>query len=425
MRKLGWSLIIVLNISCGVDSSEIGADFFSDGVLDYSYSDTSSVKLSTIAFDRLQTSNTSRILMGTHMDEKLGRITASSFFQLAPASAIDLQGKDITYDYLALNLSYDKYSYYDTTSSLTLRVCRVLEKMELEDDGFLYSNNTFAIAGEPLGELTFLPRPHKKDSIEIKLSNILGEELFQKAINGNVDLSSASNFLKYFHGLAVISDTTSSSCLVGFSKTPQLRLYYTDRSTTPVTKKYASFSASSVGVIFSRINVNRQQSSLSNLLSEEDKLPSSATDDESYLQAGGALALRVDMPYLRELKQASNFYIQQAILEIYVVKKSHDEFTPLPTSLTVYKIDKNNSLSDQFVNTPTLMEDIDLKRDTRYVLDVTSFVNEQMELQTQNENGLAFTMIDSYSASVDRLYAAAKSSTYKTRLILYYATVNN
>ncbi|HOX84043.1 MAG TPA: hypothetical protein PLS08_13520, partial [Chryseolinea sp.] len=62
---------------------------------------------------------------------------------------------------------------------------------------------------------------------------------------------------------------------------------------------------------------------------------------------------------------------------------------------------------------------------TRYTLNVTSFVKEQMELQTPNENGLVFFMTNDYASSADRLYAAAKSSEYKTRLILYYATVNN
>jgi hypothetical protein len=425
MKKLVLGLVILATASCGVDSSEIGTDFFTDGVLDYSYSDTSSVKLSSITFEKIQTTSSSRLLLGTHVDEKLGRITASSFFQVAPASAIDLRGEDITYNYLALHLDYDQYSYYDTVSSLTVRAFRVMEKMEEEEDGNLYTSSLFSVANEPLGEITFLPRPHRSDSIEIKLSDTLGKELFQKALTADDDLGSSSEFLKYFYGLGVITDTTTSSCLVGFSKTPQLRLYYTDRSSTPVTQKYVSFSASEGGITFSHIDVNRKQTNLNNLSSAEELLPSSDSDDESYLQAGGGVALRVDMPYLRELKLATNFYLQQAVLEMFVVKKSYNGFTPLPTSLIVYKVNKNNEVYEQFANTPTLIEDIDLKRDTRYTLDVTTFVKEQMELQTPNKNGLMFMMSSDYAASVDRLYAAAKSSTYKTRLVLYYATVNN
>ncbi len=425
MQKLVWLLMIVTVLSCGVDSSEIGADFFNDGVLDYSFSDTSSVKLSTIEFEKLQTSTGSRILVGTHVDEKLGRITASSFFQLGPGSSINLQDEDITFDYLALNLTYDQYSYYDTATSLTLRVFQVTEEMETEDDGYLYTTNTFSLADEPLGELTFLPRPNRNDSVEIKLSDILGQEIFTKAVEGDDDLSSSSEFLKYFYGLAVIPDTTSSSCIVGFSKTPELRLYYTDRSVTPVEQKYVSISVSTGGIVFSNIHINQQNTALAYLTSSEEKLSSTDSDDASYIQAGAGLALRVDMPYLRELKQVSNFYVQQAILEIYVVRKSYDALTPLPTSFSIYKADKNNSFYEEFVNVPLLIEDIDLNRETRYTLDVTSFVNEQMELQALNENGLVFMLSTDYGTSVDRLYAASKNSEYKTRLILYYATVNN
>src|SRR6187551_3232768 len=168
MRKLVWGLMMVGVISCGVESSEIGTDFFRDGVLDYSLSDTSTVKLSTIKLEKLPTSSATRILVGSHEDEKLGRITASSFFQLSPASAITLQGEDITFDYLALHLDYDHYFYYDTTSSFTLRVFRISETMETEEDGTLYNTNTFSIDNNTLGELTFLPRPNRADSVEIK-----------------------------------------------------------------------------------------------------------------------------------------------------------------------------------------------------------------------------------------------------------------
>ncbi len=425
MRKLIWSLMVLATVSCGVESSEIGTDFFSDGVLDYSYSDTSSVKLSTIEFEKLQTSNGSRILLGTHVDEKLGRITASSFFQIAPSSSIDLQDEDITFDYLALNLIYDHYSYYDTTSSITLSVFRVAEKMETEEDNYLYNTNTFSLANEPLGKLTFLPRPNRDDSLEIKLSDVLGQELFVKAKNGDDNLSSSTAFLKYFYGLAVIPDTATSSCLLGFSKTPELRLYYTDRSTTPVTKNYVSLSASSGNIIFSNVRTNQDGTALENLSSEREKLSATVSNDVSFLQSGAGLALRVDMPYLHDLKQATNFYLQQALLEIYVVRKSYGELTPLPTSLVVYKADHRNRMYEEYTNVPFLVEDIDLKRDTHYALDVTAFVNEQMDLLETNENGLVFMASSDYGVSADRIYAASKSSEYKTRLILYYATVNN
>lgn len=412
-------------VSCGVDSSEIGTDFFTGGVLDYSLSDTSTVKLSTIAFEKLQTNSNSRILVGTHADEKLGRITASSFFQVAPSSSIDFQGKDITYDYLALHLNYDDYSYYDTASMLTLSIHRVVEKMKADGDGYLYNTSSFSTANESLGELTFSPWPNREDSIEIKLSDTLGKELFAKAMSGHDDLSSTEAFLKYFHGLAILTDTTSSSCMIGFSKTPEMRIYYTDRSTTPITQKYISLSVSSGNIIFSNIQSNRVNTKLYTLSSPKEKLPSESTDNISYLQAGTGLALRIDMPYLRDLKQVTNFYVRLAVLEVYVVKKSNTELTPLPHSFSIYKIDKNNTMYEQFLGTPILTEDPDLQRDTHYTLNVTSFVKEQMELQQTNENGLVFLMNTDYAASADRLYAAGKTSNYNTRLILYYTTVNN
>ncbi|HPH45719.1 MAG TPA: DUF4270 family protein [Chryseolinea sp.] len=425
MRILVWCLVFVSVLSCDADSSEIGTDFFSDGVLDYSLSDTCSVKLSTITFGKLNVNNSSRILLGSHIDSKLGRISSSSFFQIGPPSTIDLRGQDITFDYLAITLKYDTYSYYDTSSSMTLRAFKVAEKIEASDDGYLYNTDSFLMEDGSIGEITFSPRPNRDDSVEIKLSTVLGEDLFEKAKSGDIRLSSSYDFLKYFYGLAIVPDTAHSTCLLGFSKAPELRIYYKDRSTIPIQQKYVALTIPTGGIIFSSMDVNRENTALRNLFSENTKVSSSDTDNESFIQAGAGLALRIDIPYLRDLKQVSNFYLQQAILEVYVVKKSYTDFEPLPTSLTVYKIDKKNSLYELFESTPLLIEDIDLRRDTRYTLNVTSFVKEQMELQTPNENGLVFFMTNDYASSADRLYAAAKSSEYKTRLILYYATVNN
>ena len=110
MKQILFVLTVLTMASCGVDSSEIGTDFFNEGALDFSYIDSSSVKLSTIRLDNLTSAGGARILLGSHVDEKLGRITASSYFQVVPASSnMNLEDEDVSYEYIALVLKYDHY----------------------------------------------------------------------------------------------------------------------------------------------------------------------------------------------------------------------------------------------------------------------------------------------------------------------------
>jgi hypothetical protein len=418
------ALAATLICSCESESPEIGSDFFSDGAMDFSYIDTATIKLSTIQFEKLQTGNSTRLLVGSYNDEKLGKVTAVPYFQLTPSETIDLQEENVTYDYISLILPYDTYSYYDTTTLMRLNVFKVTEEMET-DEGYLYNTTKFNTELEPLGSLEFRPRPHQ-DSIEIRLSDVLGQEIFLKAKEGSDDLSSA-NFLEYLPGLAVVPDTTQSSCIIGLGTNAKIKLYYLDKDEIPVTQKSSSFevTASSTNLFHTHTLTNRRSTKLKDALEPKERLSSSLTDDQAYIQAGSGLALRIDIPYLRELKQLENFYVTQAILEIYPIRKSSSERMPLPNQLKVFKADKRNEIYTEIETLIDLIEDVDLDRSTRYAMDVTEFVKEQMALQILNENALLFTTpSDTYPVSAERVYIGAPSYEYKTNLRIYFATVN-
>ncbi|MFD1001827.1 DUF4270 family protein [Ohtaekwangia kribbensis] len=428
MKQILFVLAVLTMASCGVDSSEIGTDFFNEGALDFSYIDSSSVKLSTIRIENLTTAAGARILLGSHTDEKLGRITASSYFQVVPTSSnMDLDDEDVSYEYVALVLKYDHYSYYDTTASMKLNVHYVNEEIVEDDDGTLYSDKTFSVDDTPLGSITFSPRPNRTaDSVEIRLSDELGRDLFAKAVSGSDELSTSAEFLRHFRGLAVFPDSTSSTCLLGFAVTPELRVYYKDKSTVPITTdNYLSFAASTSNIIYTHIHTDLTGTKIASLTETDVRLSADETDEQSYLQAGAGLLLRVDMPYLRTLKQIDNFYPTQATLDIYPIRKSYDDQMPLPSSLVVYTADKKNNFYAQYGINATLLTDTDLGRYTRYTLDVTSFVKEQMELEELNENGLVFSLAQNFPVSVDRIYAGSNGVDYETRLRIYFVTVNN
>jgi Domain of unknown function (DUF4270) len=426
MSRLSCFLCSIIVVACGTDSSEIGSDFFLGGAIDLAYIDSASVHLSTIKFERLVTNIDDRILAGSYQDERLGRTTAIPFIQFSNSGTDSetLRGENPVFDYAGIVLKYDGYSFMDTTAALSYQVYRLTTNVSPDENGYLYNTTLFGHQEESLGSITFLPKPHREDSIVIRLPGLPGNELFQMLIKDSQDTKTYETFTEYFKGVAILPDTASVSCILGFSNNPEIRLYYYDRSVVPSAHKYISFPATD-GRIFTWIHGNRNSTKLSELSDPEEKVEAALSDNEAYMQSGTGLALRADMPYLRNLKQLDNFYVAKALLELYPVAKSYSTAVPLPEALIVSKYDGSNILYGYVDSDAILQPDLDLDRDTHYELEVTSFVKDQMELEEFNSNGLVFRIDDTdFRSTVQRLYMSGAGFGSQTRLRIYYATIN-
>jgi hypothetical protein len=424
MLKCCFILVAALMIfSCDQEPSEIGSDFFSDGALDFSTIDTTTVALSTILFENLQTNTSSRLLVGSHQDTKLGKIKALSYFQVSKPASLDLPDANLSYAYCAITLKYDGYAYYDTTQTVTFRAHRLLESFELDDKQYLYNSSHFLYAAFPLGEISFRPRPHKDDSLEIRLSDDLGGDLYNKVLAKHDVMTQTDELLQYLKGFVIVSETSQHGSIIGFGTSPELRIYYVDNNEVPAELKYISLPRGSSAFYFNQISSDRSETNLS-LTSSKERLKAEVTDDESYIQSGTGLALRVDFPYLRDFAQHENLFVTKAMLEIYPVRKSSDEHTKLPVQLKPYLVDKRNDITAEWPVNALLYEDIDLNRSTHYELDVTEFVKSQIATEMLNENALVF-ITTAFNSDVNRLYIASKGIEHHTNLKIYYTTVNN
>lgn len=421
MNKLYFLLSLMAFFSCTSNSTQIGSEFFTDGMLDVSYIDSSSVKLSTMQFASLITNNTGRIVAGSHADEYTGRITATPFFTLSNGKDISLEDLNTEYAYTALILHYDGYSYYDTTSVFKIRVHKLTQDIDLSSDYTLGNTDEFAYETQALGQISLAVRPHKQDSLAILLDDDFGKELYEKAVAGNSDLAAGADFTDYLKGIAIVPDTTSSGPLVGFSTSSELRVYYYDKSVVPSDLSYFSFSLSdSYYTTHYELPSNGPFSNID----EGEHLNSSSSNDLAVIQSGTGLALRVEIPYLRALKTLDNFYITSAVLDILPKENSYDEFSPLAESLSAYKVNGKNAVESETAYAANLYTDY-LEREVRYSVDVTSFVQAQMETAEFNNNALLFIMdADTYRAGGNRICFTDKVSGYKTRLRIYYATIN-
>jgi hypothetical protein len=410
------------------DQSEIGTDFLQEGSFSVLYTDTLSMKVSTVIFDSLATSGSGRLLIGKVDDPQLGIIRSSSYFQVAPTITAALD-QNISYDYLALHLNYDHYSYYDTTRALTLSAFEVDEDIEQEDDGKLYNNRSFKIKqvngnAIPLGSVTFAPNPIRQDTLEIKLSDQLGEELLKLAIAGDTKVTTKREFLDFFKGILLTAENSANACFLGFKPTASLRLYYIDNNLTPRDQRYIDFPIGN-NIYFNQIYSDRSATSLKNLATLEDRLSSSVSDNTTYLQAGVGLGIRVEIPHLRSILQFDkDLIISQAVIKIKPLNYSYDnsENTPLSRAFSVYAVDKFNDLLKSYQSSLSLFNDELLDRDTHYAADITDFVKTQLRIVEKNENALLF-FPQSPGSTVNRVYAGDANNKYTMELRVYYTIV--
>lgn len=434
-QKNYWLFIIIafsILISCN-DSTELGADFFPDESFEVSIIDTATLELGSVRYDSLPTRQNGRLLMGYHEDENFGKISASAYFQmgLKTSDSYFLDAKTTRYDSITLVIKYDGYSIYDTNQIQTLRVHRLLEDIEIPDeDTSFYNTSRLNYEPQPLGELSFYPRPRRGGELEIRLSNSLGTALYNDAITESETLDDQDKFRNFLKGFVIIPDHSKNGSILGFSITSELRLYYRNTARLPATQEKLTFvmtgddNTSSAGIYFNHIESDRKGTVLEKLQIFESPMPSKSTNSEVFIQGGIGIAARLEMPYLRNLIQADdNFLISKAILEFYPIQNNKNENVIIPNALSALWVDKDNQLISSTAFSATLTSDDEFDRDTHYVMDITNFVKTQMNLENYNKNALLLQLASEYRTSLNQVIIGDAQHPQRIKLKIYLISI--
>jgi hypothetical protein len=424
LKSFAKLILVMACFSCNDQASNLGADFVQNSAFDIGVTDTLTLNVSTVLFDSLRTSSPDRLLLGYHTDERLGAVTASPVFQLRPQSIFQLDKNYTTYEALRLNIKTSGYYYYDTTAAQTVNVYRVTDDIVLYNGG-KYNTSSYANDPMPLGGLSFLPRPlHTKDSLEIPLSDDLGREIFKLLQQGDNQVLQSTEFAKYLKGL-VIKPDAQNTCLLGINPAIELRVYYYDKSVFPSKERHATFSTTG-GIFFNSIIADRSSTSVKDLKTLTSPLSTTKTGNIAYMQSGTGLGFRVQVPHLRDmLITDATFSASSAVLEITPVKGYKTKTTPIPLALTGYIVDGQNSILSQSTYSAVLVDDNEnLERSIRYRVDITSFINQQLLTDAENENALLFLINDTnFRNTIARLAVGDSKSQYQMKLSLYFVTL--
>ncbi|MEM7483837.1 MAG: DUF4270 family protein [Bacteroidota bacterium] len=429
---LTGSILMLLLHSCSEDalnSSDFEAgETFTDSDIRVLLMDTLTVETSTMKFDSIITSTTARMLIGKYTDSIFGTVQSSSYAELLPASyTIDVEAE---YDSIVFYLKYDGYYYNDTLQTSGIHLKQLSEQMKPEDDENLYNTSAVSYGEEDLGYISFIPRPLQLDSLEVKLSDGFGIDLFENLQDQT--LTNSDEFTEYLKGIAFVPDEVDNGSVLGYSLSSSLmRLYYSIAEEDEQEQYYIDFTintADSPIPFFNQISAEEPNDYLETLTDQEINLSSSESGNQSYIQSGTGIATRIRFPYIKSIYDIQGQgTLLDAVLKIKPTEGSYNDQLPLRENLSVYIVDQNNDLTEQLLVANTsavialLNTDDQEFNDIYYEISLGSYIEELLLAESDTDEALIL-LPDDYNATVDRFVLNGNnSSDYQTTLELTYA----
>lgn len=406
-------LVAFVFISCGEKNFTIGNNFL-DSEVSISSIDTFQVNLSTVLLDSMQTSGDTTILLGHYQDNVFGEVTANTVFQVGLPSESDLEDDDI-YDSITLFLIPNGYIYGDTTSNYSFSVHQLEDVLELgEDDEYFYNTTELSFQEEKLGEYDSLIYPGILDTLQVRLSDELGYELFNMFLEDDPLLESNSLFSTYIKGIILTADTINTNYVLGFSVNEAdlcICIHY-HRVEETIKRLHLIFPVTSTDLQFNQIKYDFSSSNyqLTSIKSQREDVSASELNNLAFLQAGVGLFPRVEFPTLQEILYYNRGSILKAELILYPDKLNYSYFD-LPEKLILFESDKYNRFvnpiydSDGNIQVGTFYLDEFYHEDTYYAFDITDYiVDELSDGYFDSDNGLFLTMSTStYLTTLERV----------------------
>jgi hypothetical protein len=423
VRTFLIGLIGCLLFSCSTEDFNIGSNFV-ESKSSISIVDTFKVELSTYLLDSIETSADTTILIGNYSDTLFGKVTCNSVFEITIPAEKDFEIDDV-FDSLCLVLLPNDYYYGDTIQNHGFSVHRLLSNLETYSDGYLYNTTPVSFQAEALGFYNWHPQPLYTDSIFVLLDDSFGQELFEMYMNDE-EYTTASEFLEYFKGLYIQSDTLNTNSVIAFNATTVVMRMYYHRYGEHKQDLFVDFPLINTDEQFNQIITDYSSSSyLSGITLESNELKANQTGNLVFMQEGTGLYQKILFPSLSEILLFNPGALLKAELVLYPEKTSYQSFS-LPYELALYKTNKYNNfieaITDSEGNTvfSSLTQDLVFHEDTYYTFDITQYINDQMDKKYFDPTSGLFIVPGSgtISSSLERLVLTSES--FSPILNLYY-----
>ncbi len=314
------ALCLLVILSCSKPVT-LGSEFLDDQKALLNYVDSFALSFYTEVTDSVivHSDNTSRqlttYLCGEIQEPVFGTCTASIYAQpFLPSVATALL--ESTLDSVILQLRYDTLGLYGTIDDpVTLEVYRMIEQPDFDED--YYSNRTFMTETDPLGSITFTPRPY--DSIDVITPDdtmtiapalripLDVMKMSEITMQDTATVSNQDSFLHYFNGL-YIKMSGANNTMLGFKLVDAVSglYYYYDKGTAENQELRFVFMTGSVKTVHMEHNYTGSM--------VESALGPDEDSDYFYIQGMSGVRTKMELNGLDTLGQA---IINQAEIELF------------------------------------------------------------------------------------------------------------
>ncbi|MCD9853872.1 DUF4270 domain-containing protein [Epilithonimonas sp. JDS] len=404
--------------------------------------DTLTLKMSTIMKDSVTTSGKSAILIGNIKDHTFGTVNSASMFELTPESYSLAATTNVVFDSIVLYLTNNDFYYGDTLKAFKLDVQPMVDRIKLNSNGYLYNKSDLKYSSTSIGNAEFLPRPNTDSSfVKVKLDQSYGQSIFN--LLKSKDANSQEYFLNFFKGLALVPSSDNNAMLrFGISSSYQaqisnvtkekvsnvVRMYYHTTSVNGTEEvKYTLDLNPSTTYQYNKIKSDFSGSDLAGL-TPSNPIESKNSGNRSYLMAGIGVYTKVEIPYLKTLKNLyTNYKIISADLSVSPVAGYYSKAFYNPTPLYYYAGDKKNNITSTFLQTDgtteiqvSLTADSEFQSDYAYNFDLLNYISTILtETSDSNYNILIYPSSYADVLSGKAVLGDQKNSTNPAKLKLY------
>jgi len=367
--KLTACCLLIMAYSCS-EPSLVGEELLEDTIpFNALRTDTVTVKLTTVKPDWIQTNGLGNYLMGQIVDEPDFGSTKASIFTQTRLARNDIRiSNDEIYDSLVLQLAYN-FHYGDTLGKQTIKVFELSNNLCDPDTCNYYQNDKINSFPDPVGELTDYQHQFSgsialknlvfssADStsisedivpshLRIKISDTIGQRLFNVFPDPDseklIDYKLFLDTLKGFHididentsddnlMVSYTLQTNTSSKMVLYYHSEEQDYIYTDSLKTDSVLVSTTYNHKTIDFsIQNATSFNQIRNDYKgNALAALNSRPGEEGDELAYIQAGGALHVKVEFPYIKN-GDLDNVLINKATLILHQVPSVNSIYNPL------------------------------------------------------------------------------------------------
>jgi len=389
-------------------------------------------EIATYKPDSFLTSSHKIFCVGTHTDPVFGKITASSYAQIALPLSNKVLSQDVLFDSLELIIKSTGSFYGDSTLPFRIQAYQLTENIiNTVSSNTFYNTTAFLYNPVPIGAQTFNLNGRTGEVMHMRLSASIGNDLLNKFKGGDDAISTEENFINYFKGIMIAPDNSVTNT-VGFfnaaTDTALLRLHY-HKNVVYSDPGYMDMNFTTEKQ-FNHISFDHSSSLLAGIFLQNTHQLLSSTDTyrQSFLNNNLGSSIKISFPTLLDLKELHP-YIKVIKAELLIKPDTKTLRVPyeLPKTLYLYTTDATNSILG-FVADPvtggiqsgSLVVDHLYAENTSYYFDVTSFINAKITEGSFSTSALLLSgSYSSEDAGMQRLIINDQGSSNGIQLKLY------